>query len=74
MHLNSNSFILSTFFGGLKSANSVRSNKALKPFLSKSDAKNSPSTFVGIMNGSISLILHLGHSKKFAVSDYILRH
>lgn len=52
----------------------MRSNKALKPFLSKSDAKNSPNTFVGIMNGSISLILHLGHSKKFAVSDYILRH
>lgn len=61
MHLNYNSFGLSMFFAGKKSLNSERSNVALKVFLSKSEAKNSPNIFAGLIKGSISLILHLGH-------------
>ena len=62
------------FFGGIKSVNSERSNIALKAFLSKSEAKNYPSILAGLIKGSINLILHLGHSKKFAVSSCMLRH
>ena len=49
------------FFAGKKSLNSERSNVALKVFLSKSEAKNSPNIFAGLIKGSISLILQLGH-------------
>lgn len=74
MHLSSNSFNLSTFLAGINSLNSERSITVLKEFLSKSVAKNSPMVFAGEINGSISLILHLGHSKKLVVSCYMLRH
>jgi len=61
MHLNSNSFNLSLFLGGIKSQNSERSNIARKGFLSKLEAKNYPKILAGLIKGSISLILHLGH-------------